>query len=103
MLQDAFDKRVQRKVEAILEGSLKEANHLRHFDDVRSEGIGAPNMNTRGGPVAKGEGMSKKGLDLTRAHCFGILHSSPQVVGTARVPDLTDLPLAFARWGKRSS
>ena len=93
---------MQRKAEAVLEGHLKEANHLRHLDDVRSEKIGAPNMNTRGGLVASGEGLSKKGLDPTRAHCFGILHSSPQVVRTARVPDLTDLALAFARRGRRS-
>ena len=94
---------MQRKAEVVLEGRLKEANHLQHLDDVRSEKIGAPNMNTKGGPVASSEGLSKKGLDPTRAHCLGILHSSPQVVKTARVPDLTDLAFAFARWGGRSS
>ena len=81
---------------------LKEANHLRHLDDVRSKGIEAPNMNARGGPIARGEGMSKKGLDSTKAHSFNILHNNPQVVRTARVPNLTDLVLAFAKRGRRS-
>ena len=102
MLQDAFDKGMQREAKAVLEGRLKEANHLRHLDNVRSEKIEAPNMNIEGGPVARGEGMSKRGLDPTRAHSFGILHNSPQVVRTARVPDLTNLDLAFSRRGRRS-
>ena len=102
VLQDTFDKGVQRKAEAVLEGRLKEANHLWHLDNVRSERIGAPNMNTRGGPVVRGEGMSKKGLDPTRAHCFGIFHNSPQVVITTRELDLIDLALAFAKRGRRS-
>ena len=59
-------------------------------------------MNIKGGLVASGEGLSIKGLDPTRAHYFGILHSSPQVARTARVSDLTDLALAFARRGRRS-
>ena len=82
---------MQRKAEAVLEGRPKEANHLWHLDDVGSERIGAPNMNTKGGPVASREGLSKKGLDPNRAHSFGILHSSPQVLRTAMVPDLTNL------------
>ena len=93
---------MQRKEEVILEGHLKEANHLRHLDDVRSEKIGALNMNTKGAPIASGEGLSKKGLDPIRAHFFGILHSSPQVVRIAKVPNLTDLALAFSRTGRRS-
>ena len=93
---------MQRKAEAVLEGRLKEAIHLRHLDDVRSEKIGAPNMNIKGGPVARGEGLSKKGLNSTRVHYFGILHSSPQVVRTAWVLDLIDLALAFDRRGRRS-
>ena len=97
MLYDAFDKGMQRKTEVVLEDRLKEENHLRHLDDVRSEKIGTPNMNTKGGPVASNEGLPKKGLDSTRAHCFDILHSSPQVVRTAKVPDLTDLALSFAK------
>ena len=75
---------MQRKAEAVLKGRLKEANHLWHLDDVRSEKIGTPNINTKGGPVASGEGLSERGLDPTRAHYLGILHSSPQVVRTAR-------------------
>ena len=93
---------MHRKAEAVLEGHLKEANHFRHLDDVRSEKIGAPIINTKGGLIASGEGLSKKRLDLTRAHGFGILFSSPQVVRTAKVPDLTDLALAFSRQGRRS-
>ena len=64
---------MQRKAKVVLEGRLKEANHLRHLDNVRSEKIEAPNMNTKGGPVARGEGMTKKGLDrlgpTTSAFC----------------------------------
>ena len=93
---------MQRKAETVLEGRLKEANHLRHLDDVRSEKIRAPNINTKGGPVASNEGLSKKGLDLTKAHYFGILHSSPQGVRTASVPNLIDLALAFSIRGRRS-
>ena len=92
---------MQRKAKAIFKGRLKEANHFRHLDEIRSEEIGTPNMNTKGGPVASGEGLSKRGLDPIRAHYFGILHSSPQIVRTARVPNLTDLALAFPRWGRR--
>ena len=87
---------MKRKAKFILKGRLKEANHFRHLDDIRSERIGAPNMNTKGGTVASGECLSKRGLDLTRAHCFGVLHNSPQIVRTVRVPDLTDLALTLA-------
>ena len=65
MLQDAFDKGMQRKTKVVLKGRLKETNHFRHLDDIRSERIEAPNMNTKGGPVARGEGLYKRGLDLT--------------------------------------
>ena len=67
MLQDAFDKGMLREKEAILEGRLEEANHLRHLNDVKSKKIRAPNPNTEGGPVERGEVMSKRGLDPTRA------------------------------------
>ena len=93
MLQDAFDKGIQREAEAILEGRLEEANHLRHLNDVGSEKVRAPNPNTEGRLVARGEIMSKRGLDPTRAHKFGILYSLPQVGKAARIPNLTDLTL----------
>ena len=93
---------MERKAKVVLKGRLKEVTHLRNLDDIRGEKIGAPNVNTKGGPVASGEGLSKKKLDPTRAHCLDILHSIPQVVRTARVPDLTDLDLAFARRERRS-
>ena len=79
MLQDTFNKGMQREAEAILEGRLEEANHLRHLNNVGSEKVRAPNLNTEGRPVARGEIMSKRGLDPTRAHSFGILYSRPQV------------------------
>ena len=93
---------MQRKAKAVLEGRLKEANHLWHLDDVGSERIGAANMNTKGGLVVSSEGLSKKGLDPNRAHSFGILHSSPQVFRTAMVPDLTNLAFASTERGRRS-
>ena len=103
MLQDAFDKGMQREAEAILEGRLEEANHLQHLNDVRSEKVRAPNLNTEVRPVARGEIMFKRGLDPTRAHSFGIMHNSPQVGIAARIPDLTDLTLAFAMGGRGTS
>ena len=96
MLQDAFDKGMQREAEAILDGYLEEANHLWHLNDVGSEKVRAPNLNTKGRPVARGEIMSKRELDPTRAHNFVILNSHPQVDRAARIPDLTDLTLAFS-------
>ena len=100
MLQDTFDKGMQREAGAILEGRLGEANHLWHLNDVRSEKVMAPNSNTEGRPVARGEIMSKRGLDPTRAHSFGILHSSPQVGRAVKTPDLNDLTLAISIGGK---
>ena len=93
---------MQRKAKAVLKGRLKEATRLRHLDDVRGEKIEAPNVNTKGGPVSSGEGLSKKKLDPTKAHCFDILHNILQVVKTARVPDLTNLALAFSKRERRS-
>ena len=102
MLQDAFDKGMQRKTKVVLKGRLKETNHFRLLDDIRNERIGAPNMNTKGGPVASGEGLSIRGLDPTRVHCFGVLHRSPQIVRIARVPYLADLALTLPRRRRRS-
>ena len=96
MLQDAFDKGMQREAKAILKGRLEEANHLRHLNDVGSEKFRAPNPNTKGSPIARGKIMSKKGFDLTRAHNFGILYNRPQVGRAARILDLTDLTLPFS-------
>ena len=95
MLQDTFDKGMQREAEAILEIRLKEANHLRRLNDVGSEKVKVPNPNTKGRPIARGEIMSKRAFDPTRAY-FGILYSRPQVGRAARIPDLTDLTLPFA-------
>ena len=100
MLQNAFDKRMQREAKTILEGHLEEANHLRHVNDVGGEKVKAPNPDTEGRSVARGEIMFKRGLDSTRAHNFGILYSRPQVSKATRIPDLTDLTLAFAMRGR---
>ena len=96
MLQNAFDKMMQREREAILEGRLEEVNHLRHVNDVGGEKVRAPNPDTEGRPIARGEIMFKRGLDLTRAHSFEILYNRSQVSRATRIPDLTDLTLAFA-------
>ena len=56
----------------------------------------APNPKTEGRPIERGEIMSKRGLDPTRAHSFSILYSRPQVGRATRIPDLTDLTLALA-------
>ena len=86
---------MQREEEVVLEARLEEENHLRHLNDIRSEKIRAPDLNTEGEPVARCKVMSKRGLDPTRAHIFHIPHSSPQVVKASKIPDLTDLTLAF--------
>ena len=96
MLQEAFDEGMQREEEVVLEGRFKEANHILHLNDVKSVKIRALNSNIEGGSVTRGEVISKRGLDPTRAHSFSILHSSPLVVKATRIPDLTDLTLAFA-------
>ena len=87
---------MRREAEATLEGRLEEANHLWHLNNVGSEKVRVPNPNTKGRPVERGEIMSKRGLDPTRAHNFGILNSHPQVDQAARIPNLTDLTLAFS-------
>ena len=89
MLQDAFDKRMKREAEAILEGCLEEENHLWHLNDIGSEKVRALNPNTDGRPVA-------------RAHNFGILHSCPQIGRASRVSDLIDLTLAFSMGRRRT-
>ena len=91
---------MQRKPETVLEGHLKEADHLGNLDDVGGEKIRAPDLNAKRGSIAGKEGFFIKGLDLTRTHNVHILHGSPQVVRTTRVPDLIDLALAFSKWGK---
>ena len=93
MLQKAFDKRMQREAKAILKGRLEEANYLWHVKDVGGEKVRAPNPNTEGRSVARGEIMFKRGLDPTRAHSFGFLYNRPQVSRAIRIPDLADLTL----------
>ena len=96
MLQDAFDKGMQREAEAILKGRLEEANPLRHLNDLGSEKVRAPNPNTKERPVARGEIMSKRGFDPTRVHNFSILYNRPQVGRASRILDLTDFTIPFS-------
>ena len=90
---------MQRKVETILEGHFKEANHLGNLDDIGGEKIRAPDLNAKRGSIAGNEGFFIKGLDPTRTHNVRILHGSLQIFGTTRVPNLTNLSLSFARRG----
>ena len=99
VLLDVLDKWVQRKAETILEGRFKEADHLRKLDDVGGEKIRAPDLNAKRGSITGNEGFFIKGLDPTRTHGVRILHGSLQIFETTRVPNLTNLSLAFARRG----
>ena len=86
-------------METVLEGNFKEANHLRNLDDVGSEKIRALDLNAKRGSIAGNEGFFIKGLDPTWTHGVLILHDSLQMFGTTRVPNLTNLSLAFSRQG----
>ena len=90
---------MQRKAETILEGCFKEADHLGNLDDVGGEKIRAPDLNAKKGSIAGNEGFAIKGLDSARTHDVRILHDSLQIFETTRVPNLTDLSLAFSRRG----
>ena len=79
------------KEKTILEGRLKEADHLGNLDDVRGEKIRAPDLNAKRGSIAGNEGFFIKGLDPTRTHGVRILHGSLQIFGTTRVLNLTNL------------
>ena len=88
---------MQGKAETILEGRFKEVDHLGNLDDVGGEKIKALDLNAKRGAIAGNEGLSIKGLNLTRTHGVRILHGSPQIFGTTRIPNLTNLSLAFAK------
>ena len=88
---------MQRKAETILEGRFKEADHLGNLNDVGGDKIMAPDLNAKMGSIAGNEGFFIKGLDPTRTHDVRILHGSLQIFGTTRVPNLTNLSLAFSR------
>ena len=90
---------MQRKEETVLEGRFKEADHLGNLDDVAGEKIRALDLNAKRGSIAGNEGFFIKGLDPTRTHIVCILHDSLQIFRTIRVPNLTNLSLAFARNG----
>ena len=99
VLQDVLYEGVQRKAETVLEGRFKEADHLRNLDDVGGEKIRPLDMNSRRGSIAGNKSFFTKGLDRTRTHNVPILHGNPQIFGTTRVPNLTNLSLALAKRG----
>ena len=90
---------MQEKAETVLEGRFKEADHLGNLDDVGGEKIRAPDLNAKRRSIEGNKGFFIKGLDPTRTHGVRILHDSLQILGTTRVPNLTNLLLAFARRG----
>ena len=96
---NVLDKGVQRKAETVLEGRFKEAYHLGNLDDVGGEKIRALDLNAKRGFITSNEGFLIKGLDPTGTHGFLILHDSLQIFRTTRVPNLTNLSLAFAKRG----
>ena len=86
-------------MEIVLEGRFKEADHIGNLDGVGGEKIRAPDLNAKRGFIAGNEGFFIKGLDPTRTHGVHILHDNLQIFGTTRVPNLTNLSLAFTRRG----
>ena len=90
---------MRRKAETVLEGRFKEADHLGNLDDVGGEKIRAPDLNPKWGSIAGKQGYFINGLDPTRTHGVRILHGRLQIFGTTRVPNLTNLSLAFSRRG----
>ena len=90
---------MQRKAKTVLEGHFKEANHLGNLDDVGGEKIRAPDLNAKRGSIAGNEGFVIKGLDPTGTQSVRILHGSLQIFETTRVPNLTNISLAFSIWG----
>ena len=90
---------MQGKAESVLEGRFKEADHLGNLDDVGGEKIKAPDLNAKRRSIAGNEGFFIKGLDPTRTHGVHILYGSLQIFRTTRVPNLTNLSLAFSRRG----
>ena len=90
---------MQRKAETVLKGLFKEANHFGNLDNVGCEKIRAPDLKAKRGSIPGNEGYFIEGLDPTRTHDVCILHGNLQILGTTRVPNLTNLPLAFARQG----
>ena len=91
---------MQGKAKTVLEGRFKEADHLGNLNYIGGEKIRAPDLNTRRGFIAGNEGFFIKGLYPTRTHGVRILHGSPQIFGIARVPNLTNFSLVFARRGR---
>ena len=81
---------MQGEAETILKGHLKKANHLRNMDDVRSENVWAPNVDTSQRPITSGRNFRIGRLDPTRAHSFRTPHGSPKIFRPGRVPDLTN-------------
>ena len=97
--KDFLDKGVQGKAEAILKGRFKKEDHLGNLNDVGGEKIRAPDLNAKRGFIVGNEVLFIKGLDPTWTHGVRILHGNPQIFGTIRVPNLTNLSLAFSRQG----
>ena len=87
------------KAETVLEGRFKEADHLGNLDDVGGENIRAPYLNAKRGSTTGNEGFLIKGLDPIGTHGVRILHGSLQIFGTTKVPNLTNISLAFAKRG----
>ena len=90
---------MQGKAETVLEGSFKEVDHLGNLDDVGGKKIRAPNFKAKRGSIAGNKGFFIKGLDPTKTHDVRILHENLQIFGTTRVPNLTNISLAFSRRG----
>ena len=95
MLQDHFYKRMQGEEEAILERHLKKAHHLRHFNNVCGQHIGAPNLDPKQGPIQNRKDLIVQGFDLIGAHGLSILYGSPQIFKAARILNFDNFALAL--------
>ena len=101
MLHNPFYKGMQREVEAILERHLKKAHHLGHLDDVGGQHVGAPNLDTKRGPIPGRKDLTIQRFDPTRAHGLSILYGSPQIFKAARVSNFINFALALIQGGRR--
>ena len=97
MLQNPFYKRVQGKAEAVLEGHLKKAHHLRHINNVGGQHVRAPNLDPKRGPIPDCKDLNVQGFELTGAHNLNILYGSPQIFRAAGIPNSLIFPLPLSK------
>ena len=90
-MQNAFDEGVQRKAKTILNGRVKEVDHLGNENNIRHEEIRTPDLDAGGRSISSSEGFSVRGLNLTRAHDLRVPHDDLQIFRATGIPNLVNL------------